>query len=410
MKVVHVNEHLSIRGGVETYLHALLPQLQAVGVDCLYVYDKGEGASPFRTERVPQIGRAAFGANPTVYRRLLQLLQDEQPDVVHVHNIQNVGVLQACLTYGPTILTTHDYRFICPASNFFFKRTREICTRPCVGPGCLWATARKRCMTLRPSHAPYFYYRARWAIGNAKRLSAVVAPSEGTRKRLLAAGFESSSLTVVPYFCPIEPAPIPRVAPRQPTITFVGRTALNKGADVFVDALSLLPKSMQGVMVGNLDARGREDLARRARELGCGERLHFHPWSGREAVIRLLDSTTVLIFPSLWPETLGIVGLEALSRGVPVVASDVGGVREWLYPGKNGYLVPPKSPKHIAAAVEALISDPDGLDRLGYAAIRTITERFLPEHHIAALMALYQQFPANDKLRSASRALSETAP
>ena len=62
--------------------------------------------------------------------------------------------------------------------------------------------------------------------------------------------------------------------------------------------------------------------------------------------------SNVLVFPSVWAETLGIVGLEALAHGVPVVASDVGGVREWLDDEKTGFLVPPKSPQAIASAIQ----------------------------------------------------------
>ena len=54
---------------------------------------------------------------------------------------------------------------------------------------------------------------------------------------------------------------------------------------------------------------------------------------------QVLQHTTVFTFPSLWPETLGIVGLEALSQGVPVIGSDIGDVREWLQDGVNGCLV-----------------------------------------------------------------------
>jgi glycosyltransferase involved in cell wall biosynthesis len=108
-------------------------------------------------------------------------------------------------------------------------------------------------------------------------------------------------------------------------------------------------------------------------------------------VIDLLDQTSVFVFPSLWPETLGIVGLEALSRGVPVVASDVGGVREWCREDETGHLVPPKDGAAIADRVGQLLSSKDRLRAFGERGIALIRERFRPEQHVDRLLEIYQR-------------------
>jgi glycosyltransferase involved in cell wall biosynthesis len=107
--------------------------------------------------------------------------------------------------------------------------------------------------------------------------------------------------------------------------------------------------------------------------------------------LELFDQTSVFIFPSLWPETLGIVGIEALSRGVPVVASDVGGVREWCHNGETGYVVPPKDATAIASRVQRLLSDEQQLRAFGERGIELIRKKFHPQHHVDRLVSHYER-------------------
>ena len=391
MKVVHVNEYLVRKGGVEIYLLSLLPLMEAQGAASHIVYGEGDEALCRRATNVPEIGEASFAEDRGAERRISEVLHETRPDVVHVHNVQNLGVLRACLSYGRAVMTAHDYRSICPANTFFFKRTQEICGRDHGELGCFATTVTKHCVTPRPQYGAYFYRRVRETLKNAHKFAKVIAPSQGARERLLRAGFGSNEVDVLPYFCPIRPAPSPRPLPARTTITFMGRLAPNKGHEYFIEALGLLSKEVLGVMVGNFRNGLDQEMRALARQFGCEDRLELHQWASREEVLRILDRTTVFIFPSLWQETLGIVGLEALARGVPVVASDVGGVREWLRDGRNGRLVTPKAAEEIRDAVLDLTSSRERIEECGREGINTINEGFLPQQHVEKLMHLYEQ-------------------
>lgn len=388
MRVLHINEHLSRKGGVETYLFALLPMLEECGVQCHYLYGLGAPRHWPSSHAVPAIQQPRAGA--AAFSGVQVVLHQVQPDLIHVHNVQNTGVLAACLAHGPTVVTTHDYRWVCPANTFFYKRTRETCTRTC-GLGCFSTTLTKHCLTPRLQYAWAFYRRAQWFMQHAGQLAQVIAPSHGAQDRYLAAGIPADRLTVLPYFCPVTPAEEPRPVPARPTITFLGRIAPNKGQEYFVEALGLLPPTVRGVMVGSLGDDGAAAMRDLAKQHGCADRLELRGWASREEVQQLLDETSVFIFPSLWPETLGIVGLEALARGVPVVASDLGGTSEWCLPGETGYRVPPKDAGAIADAVRTLLDDPQRLQRFGERGIALIRERFLPTQHTEALIHVYER-------------------
>lgn len=388
MRVLHFNEHLSWSGGVETYLLHLIPALETAGLEQFYAYAQGDADLLPRTVQVPEISRFGREAELVGYARARELLQRIRPDIIHIHRIYNLGVLRACLEFGPVVVTCHDYLYLCPAASFFHRRTQTICNRQ-AGPACFAITLLKHCLTPRPRFAVAYYRRVRAFAQWKNRFAAVLCPSESVRERLLVHGFAAERLITQPYFCPISPRAEPRPLPTTPTILFLGRIRAIKGYDVFIRCLGLL-ENTKGVMVGDLTPQISQQVSRLARAAGCEDRLTLRGWARREEIGSLFETTSVFIFPSICPETLGIVGLEAMARGVPVVASDVGGVRQWLRDGRNGFLVPPKDPVATANATRRLLESPDLMLQMGKAAIETVQNGFLPEQHVARLVEIYQ--------------------
>jgi glycosyltransferase involved in cell wall biosynthesis len=144
-------------------------------------------------------------------------------------------------------------------------------------------------------------------------------------------------------------------------------------------------------MVGNFGEQSRAKISRLAQSAGCAGRLAIEGWAGRDAIAGIYARTTVFVFPSLWPETMGIVGVEALSQGVPVVASDVGGVREWLVDGVTGRLVPPNDPPAVAAALAECLGNPAWLAEAARAGIQLAQQKFAPARHMESLMEIYRK-------------------
>lgn len=390
MRVVHINEHLSWSGGVETYLLNLLPRLAEEGIEPHLVYAKGDASllHSVATTASPEVAQFTPQAEQTGYAKTRQLLAEVAPDVVHIHRVFNLGVIRACLESVPTVLTSHDYTYLCPAGSFFHRRSKTICSKA-AGLGCFLTTAFRHCLTPRPRIALAYYRRVSSVRHWRDSFQAVICPSDSVRERFLQTGFAPAKVRTIPYFCPLEAAQRPRPRPAKPTVLFVGRMRPIKGFDVFVQAIGLLGDAVHGLMVGDAGTETQRRIRSLAAAAGCGARLELRPWAAREEIRSLYEAATVFAFPSICPETLGIVGLEAMACGVPVVASDVGGVRQWLEDGRNGYLVPPKDPHALADAIRRMLSGEQRLGAMELAAIDTVRQRFLPEHHIAALLDVY---------------------
>lgn len=389
MRVLHLNEHLDWVGGVETYLLNLLPALESHGVACCYAFARGRSELVNNSVCLPELARFGPRSEHLAYKLVTDLIHELKPDLIHIHRIYNLGAIRACLDHKPTVVTCHDYLYLCPAGSFFFRRTKGICQRR-AGPACFFVTVFRHCMTLRPRYAVAYYRRVQQFRRWRDRFAAVLCPSDYVRDRLLQVGFDTSRAKTLPYFCPTPPCEYPRRLPAKPTILFLGRIRPIKGYDIFVEALAKLG-DVRGILVGDVNDGVKKTILQLATKHRCAERLEVRPWADRATIPALFAETTVFVFPSIWPETLGIVGLEALAHGVPVVASDVGGVRQWLKDGVNGILVPPKDSSALAHAVGRLISSPDLLSRMGEAGLATIRKGFLPGQHVARMVQIYEE-------------------
>ncbi len=390
MKILHINEHSELKGGVETYLFSAIPLLEEKGIHSSLAYSYGDLSQDMAGEKSVVIGEIGFVYKSGTRREMRDIFQSVQPDIIHIHNVQNTGVVKASFDYGPTVITTHDYRWVCPANSFFYKNTKNVCHKTC-GLTCFTTTLRKHCLTPRPKYAANFYHRAKWTSKHSDKFAHIITPSRGAKKRYTDGGFPEENITVLPYFCSLKPSAQPRKLPPRKTITYLGRIAPNKGHEFFIKALGQLPEEVHGVMVGGISKDAEAELLSLAKKHGCEERLHLHGWASREEVLEIMDNTSVFVFPSLWPETLGIVGIEALSRGVPVVASDLGGVTEWCIDDETGFTVPPKDFKMIAEKVGYLLEDDQRLIKFGENGIELIKKKFLPETHIDSLIEVYKK-------------------
>jgi len=147
--------------------------------------------------------------------------------------------------------------------------------------------------------------------------------------------------------------------PDEPVVLYVGRLLRIKGVHhllgAFPRVLARFPL-VRLLIVG--DGEEGQDLQTSARRLGLGPRVAFLGSLPHEDVIRCMRAADVFVLPSL-VESFGIVLLEAMGCGLPVVASRVMGIPYLVEDGLNGFLVPPTDEEALADRITALLSDPD---------------------------------------------------
>lgn len=94
--------------------------------------------------------------------------------------------------------------------------------------------------------------------------------------------------------------------------------------------------------------------------------------------------------PSIWPESFGKVGIEAMSVGRPVIATNIGGTSDWLSDGVNGFFIEPNDDSKLAEKITALFSDAALLERFSAKAEET-AQNFNIHHHVDVLLELFEK-------------------
>ncbi len=171
-------------------------------------------------------------------------------------------------------------------------------------------------------------------------------------------------------------------------VAFTGRLVPHKGVDVLLRALSALPDDVHLVVVG----RGPRlvDLVALARRIGVDARVHFCPAVSDDDLPRYLALADVFAFPSQNRlEGFGLAVAEAMACGLPVVISDMPGVREVIDEGVQGLLVEPLLADDLASKIRVLLDAPERAKRMGAAGRRRAEERYGLARVVGQLTRLY---------------------
>ena len=195
----------------------------------------------------------------------------------------------------------------------------------------------------------------------------------------------------------------------KPFVLFVGRITKQKGITHFVEAMRYLRPGVQVVLCAGLpdtEELGRE-IAQKVdlvRNQSANEIVWIPQFLPKEHVISLYTHATVFVCPSIY-EPFGIINLEAMACGTPVVASAIGGIPEIVKEGDTGLLVPlepkfgsdfePRRPdkfaRDLASALNSLLSDPTRSEAMGIAARRRVEEHFSWENIASKTLRFYQK-------------------
>jgi glycosyltransferase involved in cell wall biosynthesis len=171
-------------------------------------------------------------------------------------------------------------------------------------------------------------------------------------------------------------------------VIFVGRLERVKGVDLLLKAIQILKekhhRNLRVAIVG--DGSLMESLKKIALRYGINEHIDF--LGVRKDVLELMRKSLVFVLPSRW-EGFGLVLLEAMSVGTPIVATKVGGIPEIIEDGKDGILVEPENPEELAKAILRLLSDVNLRSLISLNAYKKVKEEYSIERYTRDLLNLY---------------------
>jgi glycosyltransferase involved in cell wall biosynthesis len=259
--------------------------------------------------------------------------------------------------------------------------------------------------------------RVRAELAVARQVDRVLATCTDEVFELARMGAPRRRMTIVPCgvdtttFTPDGPT-IPRG--NRPRLVSLGRLVRRKGVDEVIEAMRRLPAAELVIAGGEGpgdDGRGDPDVARLrecARRAGVADRVHFIGPMARTDVPALLRSADAVVSVP-WYEPFGIVPLEAMACGRPVVASAVGGIQDTIVDQVTGLLVPPRRPDALAGALRDLLASPTMGAAYGIAGRDRVLARYDWERVATATAQVYDDVLATRRRRDPVAAVSETA-
>ncbi|MDX6465111.1 MAG: hypothetical protein QOI27_151 [Gaiellaceae bacterium] len=341
--ILHLQKVAGISGS-EAHLLALLPRLRERGWDVrmLMLHENEPGAWEFAramSARGVPLDSMLLRADvdPIAFAGLVGYLVRKRPALLHTHLVHAdaYGLLAGTMARVPVRFSTKHG----------FNEFRE---------------------------APYFGLADR-AVASLAHVH--IAISRGLARYLEdVEGFEGESFEIVHYG--IDPAEDAHVYEgTAPRLLCVGRLIPIKGHIVLLRAFAAARRELPELQ---LDIAGRGPLEPAlkafARELGIADSVHF---LGQVNPIQTaIERAAVVVVPSMG-EGFGMVALEAMERGRPVIAAEIGGLGELVLDGETGVLVPPGEAEPLRAAIVRLAGDLDLARRMGEAGRRRALDRFL---------------------------------
>jgi glycosyltransferase involved in cell wall biosynthesis len=387
VKLLFVHERFGAWGGAEANLLAVAAELKARGHRPAILH----GAAPAKNETA---WREAFGRRVPLARqgnasRTREALAACQPDAIYVHKMAELDVLETLLQGGaPVVRMVHDHDLYCMRSckyNFF---TRQICHRAaspfCVFP-CGASLARNQEAGLPVKWVSYFDKRREIELN--KEMDRLVVATDYMKRELVRNGFDPDKIEIH--------APVPSAGEAswrsnfsdRNLVIYAGQIVRGKGVDVLLESLARIRLPFECLILG--DGNHRASCEKLSRKLGLSGRVQFKGYVAPDELKGFYRDASVAVLSSVWPEPFGAVGLEAMRYGLPVVAFDAGGIKEWLTDGQNGRLVPWMDRGAFAASIEALLLDKALARKLGERGRQMVAEQYPFSKYIDGLEELF---------------------
>lgn len=347
-------------GGQERHVSDLARWLAERGHDVTVITSDLSGAPGIETPGydiiwLPSV-RLGSDALPRGLRRTLRRLD---PDLVHIHSpLSFISTMtSACCRDIPVVATYHGD---------FYKSSL---------PGNILKNLRNHLQL------PY-------TLCGARRIMVL---TESDKLLLASYGVDSGTVEVVPPGLDLDdytPA-VGNGGPSDHRVLYVGRVVHEKGIRELVAAFAELCDRTENVELLIAGTGYALDETRRSiEEMGLGARVRFLGWVDHDDLRRLYRESCLVVLPS-FSEGLPYAMLEAMAAGRPVVCSDVSGMRELVHHGENGLLFDIHDPDALREAMERLLSDPPGCERMGARAREYCMSRFSKERWLDDIERVY---------------------
>lgn len=316
-------------------------------------------------------------------------LADLQPDVVHFHHFIGLGMeaiweVRRTLPQARIVITFHEYLSICLHHGQMVKtQKKRLCS----------SASPAECHACFPQSSPrHIFERELFLKDHLELADAFVSPSHFLIERYVKWGLPAEKFVMLENGIDTGRIAPPRPLPpngRRARFGFFGQVTEFKGVQVLLDAIGRIPDSVWGddaalcIFGGNLENQPlafRENFEALVEK--AGRRAKFYGAYQAHEMADLMRQVDWVVVPSIWWENSPLVIQEAFLHGRPVIASDIGGMREKVMDGINGVHFRMGSAEDLADKLGELLNDPDKWERLRDCASQPIGHEDAARQHL----------------------------
>jgi glycosyltransferase involved in cell wall biosynthesis len=388
-------------GGTGTYLSAVMPHLERAGHEVALWHEVNtpvDYAPIPLPPAAPVWSMTDLGLEPA-----LAALAAWRPHLLYAHGLLDPSVESRTLDIAPAVFFAHNYYGTCISGAKTFKN--PVVT-PCdrrFGWQCLAQYYPRRCGGLNPVTMLRLFKQQKGRLELLPRYGAIVTHSTHMQNEYVNHGLSASRVFNVKYASDLPEshesgdtsASIHGDGDRPWNLLFVGRMDELKGGRELLHALPAVIGSLGRKVRLTFAGDGPLSVTWKALAAQMCRReprlqVEFTGWVNRAAIDELFAGSDLLVLPSLWPEPLALVGLEAARHRLPVAAFAVGGIGEWLTSGRNGFLAPgdPPTVGGLTDAIVACLRDPQTHARLKQGA-SGLSDDFAFDTHVELLLRAF---------------------
>ena len=398
MKILLINKFLFPFGGTETSVFQTAKLLQEQGHQVVFfsmAHPKNVESrqsslfvSRIDFEKMKGWGQKFRGVKRILFGResrakLDEFLRIEKPDVAHLHNVYHhlsPAIISTLKRHGiPVVMTLHDYKVVCPAYKLFIRgKTCERCRK-----GHFTWCFLKKCV--KDSHIKSLVctLEAWLHRKHYNQVDCFISPSRFLQDKIKEMGFTGKCVHI-PNFVDMPPFEQPD-PPSDPIILFFGRIVEEKGIEVLIEAMEGI--SADCLIVGE----GPLNMALQGRTLQTpSARIRFLGHQPFPALDKIIRRSTMVVLPSIWFENNPFSIIESFARGVPVVASRIGGIPELVRDGETGMTFAPGDSGDLRKKIRFLLDRPEEIRCMGQNARQWVEKQNSKGNHYSRLIAVYR--------------------
>jgi glycosyltransferase involved in cell wall biosynthesis len=393
MKILLVHNRYQIPGGEEVVFEQERQLLERAGHQVLtYCRTNFEADTYTGMRRMNLVKNIAWSDDTK--QELAHLLRDEKPQIVHVHNtfmMMSPSVFAACREAGvPVVQTLHNYRLFCPAANFVRNgKPCEECVEHTLLRGIQYGCYRQSRAATATVALMLQIQRKRDMFADLH-----VALTDFSRNKFIACGIPADKVSVKPNF--VYPDPQARTEAGSHAVV-VGRLSEEKGLHTLLIAWKRLRTRIP------LSIVGEGSLLQQLQQKVSGLKLSgvtFHGRLTHDKTLQMIKSARFLIVPSECYENFPMGIAEAFACGVPVLCSDLGGMREIVAEGRTGLRFAAGNSIDLATKVEWAWSHQPEMAAMGTNARREYQAKYTAEKNYPLLMEIYRRAAATQATES----------